>query len=58
MTYTVVAEDGASANQTVTVSGVDDDLVDGDQKYSIALSIGSGSTTDTTGYSSLDPSQY
>ncbi len=41
--------------QTVTVTGVDDTTSDGDQTYSIQLSINSEFTTDTTGYADLNP---
>jgi len=40
--------------QTVTVTGVDDSSMDGDQNYWITLTIGTALTTDTTGYSALD----
>lgn len=41
--------------QTVTVTGVDDDLADGDRPFTVQLTIDTGSTTDTTGYAGLDP---
>ncbi len=40
--------------QTVTVTGVDDDVTDGDVDVTITLAIGGG-TTDTTGYADLNP---
>jgi hypothetical protein len=42
-------------DQTVNITGVDDDIADGDQDYTIELTVNAGSTTDTSGYSSLDP---
>lgn len=44
-----------STAQTVTLTGVDDSTVDGDQSVTITNSINTGSTTDSTGYGSLDP---
>ncbi|MEA2085640.1 MAG: CFI-box-CTERM domain-containing protein, partial [Chloroflexota bacterium] len=44
-----------SGNQTVTVTGADDDSVDGNQSYTIQLTIDTDSTTDTSGYAGLDP---
>lgn len=41
--------------QTVTVTGVSDSAADGDQNYTIQLSINAGATQDTTGYAGLDP---
>ena len=41
--------------QTVTITGVDDALVDGSQTVTIALTINSGSTLDTSGYAALNP---
>ena len=40
--------------KTVTVTGVDDGALDGNQAYSILLTA-NAATTDTTGYGSLDP---
>lgn len=42
-----------NANQTVTVTGVDDDLVDGNQDYTIVLG---SATSDGSDYNNLDPS--
>ncbi|MBF0350200.1 MAG: fibronectin type III domain-containing protein, partial [SAR324 cluster bacterium] len=39
--------------QTVTVTGVNDSVADGNQTYSISVSIDTTSTTDTSGYASL-----
>jgi hypothetical protein len=44
-----------NANQTVTVTGVNDDIADGNQDYTIELTINQGSTTDSTGYAPLNP---
>ncbi len=44
-----------NTTQTVTVTGVDDGIEDGDQNYTIELTVDTGSTTDTTGYASLNP---
>ncbi len=41
--------------QTVTLVGQDDDIVDGNQTVSIENTINLVSTTDSTGYGSLDP---
>lgn len=41
--------------QTVTVTGVDDVTVDGNQSVVIALTINAVGTTDTTGYALLNP---
>lgn len=48
--------DGTNWNvaQTVTITGQDDTAVDGNVPYNIVLSI-HGSTTDTTGYTTLNP---
>ncbi|MCP4749402.1 MAG: hypothetical protein GY866_00780, partial [Proteobacteria bacterium] len=45
--------DNFNANQTVTVVGVDDDIQDGNQTYSIVLAAASSSDSN---YDSLDPS--
>ena len=45
-----------STAQTVTVTPVDDDIVDGNQSYGINMTIG-GATTDTTGYAAQPLSQ-
>ncbi len=42
-------------DQTVDVTGVDDFDVDGDQSYTVYLTINIGLTTDTTGYKLLNP---
>ncbi len=39
----------------VNLTAVDDVVTDGDQTFDIVLTIDPGSTTDTTGYASLDP---
>jgi hypothetical protein len=44
-----------NAEQTVTVTGVNDSLADGNMGYTIQLSINAGLTTDTTGYATLTP---
>ncbi len=44
-----------SDDQTVDVSGVNDDQSDGNQHYAILLTINSGATVETTGYAALDP---
>lgn len=44
-----------NTNQTVTVTGVDDEIADGNQGYSVELTINVGRTDDTTGYADLDP---
>ena len=41
--------------QTVTVTGVNDDVADGDITYTVQLTVNAGSTTDTTGYALLAP---
>ena len=41
--------------QPVTITGEDDAVPDADIAYTILLTINGGSTTDTTGYASLDP---
>jgi parallel beta-helix repeat protein len=43
-----------STDQTVTVIGVDDDMVDGDQTYYVQVTVDSDNTQDTTGYLDLD----
>ncbi|MGA1869955.1 MAG: DUF1566 domain-containing protein [bacterium] len=44
-----------NVEQIVTVTGVDDDVSDGNQNYVIELTIDPNNTTDTTGYNSLNP---
>ncbi|MCP4757079.1 MAG: DUF1566 domain-containing protein [Proteobacteria bacterium] len=44
-----------NVDQTVTVTGVDDSVVDGDQAYTVELTVNTAGTTDTTGYAALDP---
>ncbi|MGK5091250.1 Calx-beta domain-containing protein [Deltaproteobacteria bacterium TL4] len=44
-----------NANQTVTVAGVNDDIADGNQDYSLQLTVNTGSTLDTSGYAALPP---
>ncbi|MGK5092178.1 Calx-beta domain-containing protein [Deltaproteobacteria bacterium TL4] len=44
-----------NANQTITVTGVNDDIADGNQNYTVQLTVNSVSTADTSGYSSLNP---
>jgi len=51
---TFTPADWATA-QTVTVTGVDDDLADGNQTITVTLDINAGATLDTTGYALLDP---
>lgn len=41
--------------QTVTVTGVNDALIDGAQNFSLPITTNAGSTLDTTGYFALDP---
>ncbi len=41
--------------QYITVTGVDDDIADGDMPYQISLTIDMGNTTDTTGYLIVPP---
>ena len=41
--------------QTVTITGVDDALADGNQTFTVTVNINAGATLDTTGYASLDP---
>jgi len=43
------------SEKTVTVKGADDDMADGNQEYTVRLTLDSSATTDTTGYGSLDP---
>ncbi len=42
-----------NTNKTVTITGVDDDISDGNQDYTVRLTVNSGLTTDTTGYTFL-----
>ncbi|MCP4755929.1 MAG: hypothetical protein GY866_34145 [Proteobacteria bacterium] len=42
-----------NSEQTVVLTGVDDDEVDGDQEYSISMTVDAVRTTDTTGYANL-----
>ncbi|MGK5094207.1 Calx-beta domain-containing protein [Deltaproteobacteria bacterium TL4] len=44
-----------NANKTVTVTGVNDDVADGNQNYMVQLTINSGNTMDTSGYASMNP---
>ncbi len=41
--------------QTVTVTGVDDALIDGAQVIALPITVNGGSTLDTTGYLAVDP---
>ncbi|MBT4290747.1 MAG: hypothetical protein HOD92_25755, partial [Deltaproteobacteria bacterium] len=43
------------SNQTITVTGQDDNVIDSSQSFAIQLTLNSGSTADTTGYALLDP---
>ncbi|MBF0350201.1 MAG: hypothetical protein HQM11_04180, partial [SAR324 cluster bacterium] len=45
-----------NATQTITVTGVDDNIVDGNQSYTISVTVNSGSTSDTSGYKTLSAS--
>lgn len=53
LTYT---SDTWYENQTVSVTGVDDVITDGNQSFDIQLTVDIGNTADTTGYAALDPS--
>ncbi|MGK5092446.1 DUF1566 domain-containing protein [Deltaproteobacteria bacterium TL4] len=44
-----------NANQTITVTGVNDDIADGNQSYTVQLTLNTGNTLDTSGYASLNP---
>ncbi|MGK5091252.1 DUF1566 domain-containing protein [Deltaproteobacteria bacterium TL4] len=44
-----------NTSQTVTVTGIEDDIIDGDQNYALQLTVNSGGTTDTSGYAALKP---
>lgn len=44
-----------ASNHIVTITGQDDSINDGDQQYSVILTVDSGSTTDTNGFASLGP---
>ncbi|MDM8536732.1 FG-GAP-like repeat-containing protein [Desulfobacterales bacterium HSG17] len=43
--------------QTVTITGVDDNIADGNQLYIIQLTLNTSETSDTTGYAALDPAE-
>ncbi|MCP4685650.1 MAG: calcium-binding protein, partial [bacterium] len=47
--------DNWNANQTVTVTGVDDDVADGNQSFTVQLTVDTDNTADTTGYAAFDP---
>ncbi|MGK5094208.1 Calx-beta domain-containing protein [Deltaproteobacteria bacterium TL4] len=47
--------DNWNANQTITVTGANDDIADGNQGYTVQLSINTNTTTDTSGYLTLNP---
>ncbi|MFH1727566.1 MAG: carboxypeptidase-like regulatory domain-containing protein [Pseudomonadota bacterium] len=56
LTFTVAGgDDPWNIAQTVTVTGADDYLADGNQSYTINVSIDESETFDTTGYLDLDP---